>query len=323
MKYQNPVFKRDFLFLIGEPIKTLVTLSMTLDKFISYISLEKNYSLHTTNAYRSDIEAFRSFCVSEFDISEIEEIPYSLIRSWVVALSEGGLSNRSINRKLASLKAYYRFLQKIGEIASSPLAKHKALKTSKKIEIPFSETEMESVLSKISYADNFEGKRDKLIIHILYTTGMRRAELINLKLVDLDFERQIIKVLGKRNKERIIPMLTETSQYFSSYEEERARLEEINDDQFVFLSKSGNKIYETLVYRIINKYFREVSSKVKQSPHILRHTFATHLLNKGADLNSVKELLGHSSLASTQVYTHNSITELKKVHAKAHPRGSE
>ena len=323
MKYENPVEKRDFLFLVGAPKKTLVTLSMALDKFISYIALEKNYSLHTANAYQSDIEAFRSFCVAEYDLSEIEEIPYAIIRSWVVALSESGLSNRSINRKIASLKAYYKFLQKIGEIASSPLAKHKALKTAKKIEIPFSETEMESVLSKITYPDNFKGKRDRLIIHVLYTTGMRRAELINLKLADLDFESQTIKVLGKRNKERIIPMLSETRAHFYSYEEERAKLEEINDSEFVFLSKSGNKIYETLVYRIINRYFREVSSKVKQSPHILRHTFATHLLSKGADLNAVKELLGHTSLASTQVYTHNSIAELKKVHAKAHPRGNE
>lgn len=296
---------------------------MALDKFISYITLEKNYSSHTANAYRSDIEAFTSFCESEFEIMQIEEIPYSIIRSWVVALSEDGLSNRSINRKLASLKAYYKFLQKIGEIVSSPLAKHKALKTSRKIEIPFSETEMESVLSKIVYPETFEGKRDNLIINILYTTGMRRAELINLKLTDLDLERKTIKVLGKRNKERIIPMLTETRDYFLSYEAERSKLAEINDPQFIFLSKSGNKIYETLVYRIINKYFRGVSSKVKQSPHILRHTFATHLLNKGADLNAVKELLGHSSLASTQVYTHNSIAQLKKVHATAHPRGGK
>lgn len=294
---------------------------MALDKFISYITLEKNYSIHTANAYEKDIVAFSAFCFSEYDLVEIEDISYAIIRNWIVSLSENGISNRSINRKLASLKAYYKFLQKIGQIESSPLAKHRALKTSKKIEIPFSEIEMESVLSKIAYPENFEGIRDKLIIHILYATGMRRAELINLKLSDIDFESLTIKVLGKRNKERIIPMLLETKDYFLAYEKERSNLKEINDAEFVFLSKLGNKVYETLVYRIINKYFGEVSSKVKQSPHILRHTFATHLLNKGADLNSVKELLGHSSLASTQVYTHNSIAELKKVHASAHPRG--
>lgn len=263
------------------------------------------------------------FCTAEYDHETIDNIDYSIVRSWIVRLVDSKVSNRSINRKMASLKAYYRFLQNIGSIEVNPLAKHKALKTSKKIEVPFSELEMEKVISQIQFENNFEGVRDKLVIELLYTTGIRRAELIGLKINDVDVSRRIVKVLGKRNKERIIPLLETTADLFIAYFEQRNALEPIIDKAHVFLLKSGYKLYETLVYRLINKYFSEVSTKVKKSPHILRHTFATHLLNKGADLNSVKELLGHSSLASTQVYTHNSISELKKVHAKAHPRGKD
>lgn len=296
---------------------------MLLSQFISYLALERNYSAHTVNAYERDIKEFANFCKTEFDLDTIDTVTYIMVRNWVVLLSQGGINNRSINRKMASLKAYYKFLQKIGALDLNPLAKHKALKTAKKVEIPFSEVEMERVLSAIAYPDDFEGKRDQLLIHVLYTSGMRRAELIQLKMSDVNLENMTIKVLGKRNKERFIPLLPETKELFLLYLEKRNTLEEIQDDTFVFLTGSGNKLYETLVYRVINKYFREVSSKVKTSPHILRHTFATHLLNKGADLNAVKELLGHSSLASTQVYTHNSIAELKRVHALSHPRGSE
>ncbi|MGB3152586.1 MAG: tyrosine-type recombinase/integrase [Maribacter sp.] len=296
---------------------------MVLARFSEYLNLERNYSVHTVNAYLNDIKEFSSFCLDDYDLNSIDEASYVMIRSWIVQMSEKHVANRSINRKIASLKAYFKFLQKIGELEVSPLAKHKALKTAKKLEIPFSEVEMNAVLSSIAFNDDFEGIRDKLIIHVLYATGMRRSELITLKLSDVNFETNTIKVLGKRKKERIIPMLQETRAYFISYYEYRNQLQTITDNSVVFLSKSGNKVYETLVYRIINKYFREVSTKVKTSPHILRHTFATHLLNKGADLNSVKELLGHSSLASTQVYTHNSIAELKKVHASAHPRGKK
>ena len=296
---------------------------MSLESFISYLGLEKNYSPHTTKAYRNDILEFQDFCRQQFGIEDIAQISYNLIRSWIVSLVESGVSNRSVNRKIASLKAYYKYLLGAGVLTVNPLAKHKALKTSKKIEIPFSETEMDDVLSQIPFEDNFEGKRDKLIIELLYTTGIRRAELIGLKDGDVDYGAMTIKVLGKRNKERIIPLLEATKELFLEYNLERSALEAIKDKAYILLSAKGNKMYETLVYRIINKYFSLVSAKVKKSPHILRHTFATHLLNKGADLNSVKELLGHSSLASTQVYTHNSIAELKKVHLAAHPRSKK
>ncbi|MFT5736091.1 MAG: integrase/recombinase XerC [Maribacter sp.] len=296
---------------------------MAVKDFVAYLELEKNYSRHTVVAYINDLSEFSAFYADNFDTTDLNQVQYVVIRSWIVSLSEAGLSNRTINRKIASLKAYYRFLQKTGSISMNPLAKHKSLRISKKIEIPFSELEMETVLSAFGFTNDFEGKRNQLMIHLLYASGIRRAELINLKLSDVDFETKSIKVLGKRNKERIIPMLNSLEPHFLNYYREREKIHSKEENTYVFISSLGNKIYETLVYRTVNKYFTDVSSKLKKSPHILRHTFATHLLNKGADLNSVKELLGHSSLASTQVYTHNSIAELKKVHALAHPRAGK
>jgi len=296
---------------------------MSVSAFISYLRLEKNYSKHTIKAYESDIENFADFCKQDYGERNLEKVSYPLIRNWIVALSDQGVSNRTINRKISSLQAYYKFLLKVGDITISPLVKHRALKTSKKIEVPFSETEMEAILSEIPFANDFEGERDKLIIELLYTTGMRRAELVNLKISDVDLSGQVLKVLGKRNKERILPLLPSAMEQINKYLIKRSELKNVLDSSYLLLTKDGLKIYETLVYRTINKYFSLVSPKVKKSPHILRHTFATHLLNQGADLNSVKELLGHSSLASTQVYTHNSIAELKKVHQKAHPRNKK
>lgn len=296
---------------------------MSVTSFISYLKLEKNYSQHTISAYEKDIIEFSSFCFEDFDVQSVNHVDYTIVRSWIVFLVGKKISNRTINRKISSLRAYYKFLQKIGEINISPLAKHKALKISKKIEVPFSEKEMQKILSEIPFNDDFEGLRDKLIIELLYTTGIRRAELVNLKLKDFDSAGNTLKVLGKRNKERILPLVPFTVSLLQEYLKLRSKLEKIIDSTYLFLTIGGLKVYETLVYRTINKYFSLVSPKVKKSPHILRHTFATHLLNRGADLNSVKELLGHSSLASTQVYTHNSIAELKKVHLKAHPRNKK
>lgn len=291
-----------------------------MQAFIDYLQLEKKYSNHTVVAYKKDIQRFGQFCLEEYDEQDIDGVPYAFIRNWIVHLADVGLTNRSINRKISSLNAYYKFLQKIGNLGQSPLVKHRALKTEKKIEIPFSELEMERVLAEIPFSEDFEGVRDKLIIELLYGTGIRRAELVNLKVADLNFASNCIKVLGKRNKERIIPLLPKITNLIKTYLTCRSELETIKDVEFLLLTPRGAKIYETLVYRSINKYFSMVSPKVKRSPHVLRHTFATHLLNKGADLNAVKELLGHASLASTQVYTHNSIAELKKAHLKAHPR---
>jgi integrase/recombinase XerC len=292
---------------------------MSIQSFVDYLSLEKNYAAHTIAAYRKDLEDFQSYISVDFSDDNLAEVNYAQIRSWIIRLVDSGLSNRSINRKTSSLNSYYKFLIKTGDITHSPLAKHKALKVQKKVHIPFSEQEIETVLSTAATHD-FEAMRNKLIVELFYSTGIRRSELINLKLNDVDFEQNQIKVLGKRNKERFIPLLSTVENTLKSYIEMRKTLPQIKSPDFLFLTQKGAQIYAALVYRIINKYFSEVSSKVKKSPHILRHSFATHLLNHGADLNAVKELLGHSSLAATQVYTHNNISELKKVYAKAHPR---
>ena len=233
------------------------------------------------------------------------------------------MSTVSVNRKMASLKAYYRFLLKTKQIKINPLLKHKALKTSKIIQIPFSEKEVNAVLHQINHPIGFEETRNKLIIDLLYTTGIRRAELLGLKIINANLSNATIKVIGKRNKERIIPVLPIIRTQFSQYLRERASLDIIVDQDYFFLTKKGVKLNESFVYRLINSYFSTVSVKVKKSPHILRHTFATHLLNNGADLNSVKELLGHSSLASTQIYTHSSLSELKNIYKDAHPRGKK
>ena len=251
------------------------------------------------------------------------EVSYGVIRSWIVSLVDSGIANRSVNRKVSSLKTYYKFLLKTKQIEATPLAQHKALKTSKKIQVPFSETEIESVLELLDKETGFEGLRNKLMVELFYATGMRRAELVGLKLTDISIAQKTIKVLGKRNKERVIPMLAPVMKTLQRYLEERHSLPEIKDASYVFLSAKGVKIYETLVYRVINNYFSKASAKLKKSPHILRHSFATHLLNEGADINAVKELLGHASLASTQVYTHNSIAQLKQVYKDAHPRNSK
>lgn len=296
---------------------------MPLKKFTNYLLLEKKYSALTVKAYQTDLESFMGFVTSEFDEDTIQNVNYSQIRSWIVSLVEKKISNRSINRKVSALNTYFKFLQKVGDIKLNPLTKHKALKTSKKIQIPFSESEINTAIDNLYYEDSFEGIRDKLIIELFYSTGIRRIELVELKLTSIDFQNKTLKVLGKRNKERLVPLLQSVVQSLHHYLKTRSELKTIVDTDMLFLTKNGVKVYETLVYRIINNYFSKASSKVKKSPHILRHSFATHLLNQGADLNAVKELLGHSSLAATQVYTHNSIAELKKVHINAHPRSKK
>jgi integrase/recombinase XerC len=286
-----------------------------INAFREYLMLEKNYSAHTINAYIKDIESFKTFYFEANESFEIEKAVYPQIRSWVVFLAAQEISNSSINRKIASLKSFYKYLQKINLLEVSPLSKHKALKTEKKIAIPFSEKEINE-LELINIVDN---ELKQLIIELFYSTGIRRSELINLKLKDIDFYNKTIKVLGKRNKERIIPMIDSLSDLIKDYLELRKEYD-IENSEWLLLNKKGKKLNDTYIYRVVNESFGLVTQKVKKSPHILRHSFATHLLNNGSDLNSVKELLGHSSLASTQVYTHNSLQELKNVYQKSHPR---
>jgi integrase/recombinase XerC len=293
------------------------------DAFRDYLQMEKKYSPHTVNAYLNDLGYFETFNKLQFDQENIDQVNYNQIRSWIVSLVDDDLSNVSVNRKVASLKAFYKFLLKTKQIEASPLLKHKALKAPKMLQIPFSEKEVADALTQMQNPIGFEGIRNKLVVDLFYSTGMRRTELIHLKLMNVNLSSCTIKVLGKRNKERILPVLPIIAEQFSLYMKERLCLESIVDNEFFFLTKKGLKLNDTFVYRLINSYFSAVSEKVKKSPHILRHSFATHLLNNGADLNSVKELLGHSSLASTQIYTHNSLSELKKVYKDAHPRNQK
>ncbi len=288
--------------------------------YINYLSLEKKYSPHTVIAYTKDLEVFSEFCLKTYDSSLIHDCGYSQIRSWIVFLLEEGVGNRTVNRKMASLKSYYKFLLKTEQIKVSPLLKHKALKVAKKVQIPFSVKEMENVLGELYFEDTFEGVRDRLMIELFYATGIRKAELIGLRVSDVDLNNNTVKVLGKRNKERIVPMVASLNRCMRDYLSKRSEVMITADCGNLFLTKSGAKVYNSLVYRVINSYFSKASSKLKKSPHVLRHTFATHLLNEGADLNAVKELLGHTSLAATQVYVHNSMAKLKETYQNSHPR---
>ena len=292
----------------------------SLQAYHDYLSKEKHYSLHTVAAYLKDVSEFESFLKTNDENAALEQVHYGLVRNWIVVLVENGMSNTSVNRKISALKSFYKFLLKSKQIDSNPLQKHKSLKTPKKVQIPFSEKELEMVFDVNDYPDDFEGIRNRLIIELFYTTGMRRAELISLEESDFNPYLKTLKVLGKRNKERILPLLECTVELLNRYLEVRKTVKSGLSGDLLILNKNGHKVSETFVYRLINDYFSNVSEKVKKSPHVLRHTFATHLLNNGADLNSVKELLGHASLSSTQIYTHSSLAELKRVYQDSHPR---
>ena len=293
---------------------------MIYTSFLDYLLLEKKYSQKTIVAYKNDLQTFHDFNVDKFDQGNIKKVNYSQIRSWIVFLVANKISNGSINRKISSLNTYYKFLLKTGDIKINPLNEHKALKTKSTIQLPFSEDEILNTLNLDNFKNSFEGFRDYLILELLYTTGIRRQELIDLKIQNIDYSNSRIKVLGKRNKERYIPLICTTMKSIKKYLIYRKSLRNIKSKDALFVTLKGKKIYENLVYRITKKYFSGYSAKIKKSPHILRHSFATHLLNNGADLNSVKDLLGHTSLAATQVYTNRSIEEIKKVFKKSHPR---
>lgn len=294
---------------------------MLIDAFLDYLSFEKKYSKHTITAYQNDLIAFKDFCETEYGEIDFSATHYAQIRSWIVSLVNLQISNRTINRKVSTLKSFFKFLQKIDQIEINPLAKHRALKVEKRIQVPFSVDEISNVINSINEESDFVTIRNKLIVELLYSTGMRRIELVELKEASINFSNSTVKVLGKRNKERFIPLLPSVLKTLREYIAIKNKI--FNNLLWLFVTEKGNKIYETLVYRVINNYFSQVSSKTKKSPHILRHSFATHLLNEGADLNSVKELLGHSSLAATQVYTHNNLEKIKKSYNQAHPRSNK
>ena len=296
---------------------------MSITKFIDYLAKEKKYSPHTITAYSKDLSLFSAFCADEFDESTIDHIDYPLIRSWIVSLVESGKSNRTINRKISVLRSYYNILLRVEVRDTNPLRKHTPLKETKKVQLPFTENEVSQLLNGDHFSNDYTGVLINTIIETLYCTGMRRAELIQLQSNAVDFAAATLKVIGKRNKERIIPIIPSLGEQLKRYRlavQEKFPLEQ---SPFFFCTEKGEKLSENFVYKSVNEYFNKVSTKVKKSPHMLRHSFATHLLNQGADLNTVKDLLGHASLAATQVYTHSSMQQIKAVYKNAHPRGDK
>lgn len=288
-----------------------------IQKFVEYLTSEKRLSKHTSNAYSSDLQQFDQFLNQEFPSKSIENTTFSEIRSWVAYLADKNLDNRSINRKLATLKSFFKFLLKKEIVELDPTLKLKSLKVERKLHNFVKESEMNMVLETEMYSADFEGIRDKLVIELLYGTGIRLAELIAISENDIDLYQKIIKVTGKRNKQRVVPihntLATLISHYLSLKNNKFA-------DNHLILNNLGKKSYPMFIQRITQKYLNPNTNLKKKSPHVLRHTFATHLLNEGADLNAIKDLLGHSSLAATQVYTHNSIKKLKDIHLQAHPK---
>lgn len=292
---------------------------MEIEAFEEYLKKERNYSDHTILAYGNDLKSFVEFIRLETEETDPDQIDYKIIRAWIAFLVNSGISNNSVNRKISSLKAYYDFLLKIQRIKASPLLKHRSLKTAKKVQVPFSEKEMEQIF-KLPVPNDFESSRDLLMIELMYLTGIRRAELMGIRLSDINRSDAYLKITGKGNKQRVIPLLETVFDSIDLYMRFRKKLENIEDEDYLLLTTKGKRIYGTLVYRVVERYFKGVSSRHKISPHILRHTFATHLLDQGADINSIKHLLGHESLATTQSYTHNSMAVLKEMYGKAHPR---
>ena len=302
---------------------------MVKDRFVAYIQFEKRYSPHTVTAYQNDLAQFYLYLELQFGLSEIREVTNPMIRSWIVHELEQGLTPRSINRKLTTLKSYYKFLLREGYVNENPMRKVTSPKDAKRLPVFLEKEHIRVVLDELEFDKGFSGIRDRLMIEMFYATGIRLAELVKMKESDLDFHNCTVKVLGKRNKERLIPFSNKIRDLLQSYLQERSGFiskMSISEKKFkenslnLFVTDSGRDIYPKMVYRVVNRYLSKVTTLTKRSPHVLRHTFATHLLDNGAELNAVKELLGHANLSATQIYTHITIEKLKKVYKQAHPK---
>ena len=288
--------------------------------FIKYLQFEKRYSLHTVLGYETDLDQFDQFLKTNFPDITPDLADHSAIRSWIISLSEKKMDAASINRKIACLRSYYKFLLREDVISVSPMLKIKILKTKRKLPHFVKESDMVSLLDHNIFGDGHKGLREILILELLYGTGMRLSEMISLRENQINLREQTLKVLGKRNKERIIPFSRSLVLIIEAYKVARDKEVEMKNGGLLLITDKGDKLYPVMVNRIVKKYLKLFSSVEKKSPHVLRHTYATHLLNKGAEINAVKELLGHSSLAATQVYTHNTIEKLKKTFDQAHPK---
>jgi len=299
-------------------------MSLGSDDFLQHIRYEKRLSHHTLTAYAKDLEQFSSFLATECNVSQPDRADFRQIRSWIVSLVESDLDKSSVNRKIATLRSFYGFLLRRKLIEADPMAKIQALKTSRKLPVYVEEKPMETLLTDVDFPDTFDGVRDKLVLELLYGTGIRLSELIGLKTNDVDLYKQTIMVLGKRNKHRIIPLTQPLLDLIRRY----SQLKETEfggkaDGSVLIVSDKGVAAYPVLIQRIVKRHLTLVTTLSTRSPHVLRHTFATHLLNRGADLNAIKDLLGHSSLAATQIYTHTSLEQLKKTYDQAHPKAKK
>ncbi|MEN8225795.1 MAG: tyrosine-type recombinase/integrase [Bacteroidota bacterium] len=292
---------------------------MAKGNFIDYISYEKRYSQHTIKAYQRDLDQFTSFLSEQYQFDDVTNIGHEHIRSWLVSLMESGLSTRSVLRKLSTLKSYYKYLVREKKTEHNPTLLVIPPKTSSRNPEFVDEEHMGELFSGIVYSDDFSGIRDLLMLEVFYGTGIRLSELIELREQDISFDNHTMKVLGKRNKERLIPFTNKMREQLFGYLQMK-RKQGFEADTQLFVTDKGNKLYPRLVYRIVNKYLSQVTTLTQKSPHVLRHTFATHMLKHGADLNAIKEFLGHTNLAATQVYTHNTVEKLKEIYKQAHPR---
>ena len=293
----------------------------SLQSFFDYLKFEKRYSSHTLTAYRSDLEGFMDFVQREFGEVQLSEISHSIVRTWLAVLRDEGLDTKSIRRKLSSLKSFFKHMLRMGVLETSPMAQVITPKAGKKLPVFMKEEDTAQVSETVtSSSDDWKSLNMQMLINIFYATGMRLSELVNLKEKQIDFSRGHIRVLGKGNKERIIPVSQDVLQQIQRYKDLKRKEFGSGSVEYFLVTEKGRKLYPKYAYLLVKKALSEVTTLEKKSPHVLRHTFATHILNNGANLNAVKELLGHSSLAATQVYTHNTIEKLKDVHKKAHPR---
>jgi integrase/recombinase XerC len=291
-----------------------------IDSFLKHLQSEKRLSPNTVSAYHIDLEQLRVFLLQDFSLADITGADYTMVRSWIVKLVESGLEPASVNRKIACMRTFFRFLLAQEKISTDPMTKINVLKAKKRLPGFVKEDDMVKLLDNHTFADTLEGLRDRLILEMFYGTGIRLSELIHLKEKSIDLANRTLKVLGKRNKERIIPFSSGLVLIIKEYLTIRNREVEKNDHGYLFVRRNGQACYPAMIQKMVKKYLDKFPSVEKRSPHVLRHTYATHLLNKGADLNAVKDLLGHTSLAATQVYTHNSMEKLKKVFDQAHPK---
>ncbi len=291
-----------------------------IKQFLDYLNFQKRYSNHTIISYQNDLNGFFDFLLKQFGETELTDIKTTFIRSWLAELKQQGMESKSINRKISTLKSFFKYQLRQQSITVSPMTAIISPKVNKRLPQFVDKNDMSTLLSHVEFPDTWTGKTDELIIELFYNTGMRQAELVGLKEIDISRGNSTIKVLGKGNKERIIPVNNQLIQKMQDYIAEKKKEHEVFDKTVLLITASGKKLYPRYVYNTVNKYLGMVTTIDKKSPHVLRHSFATHLMNNGADLNAVKELLGHSSLAATQIYTHNTIEKLKNIHKKAHPK---